>query len=83
MEPTPEKQAYFYVRSYAHPNNGYPSSYMRLQQTGIPGGCVGARRIGAGRYITSERSYPFCSSWLVFYIYLDLNISKRSSTTML
>ena len=28
------------------------------------------RRITVRKYIASERNYPFCSSWLVLYIYL-------------
>ena len=32
-----------------------------------------------GRYLINERCYWFCSSWFVFYIYLNLDISEKPS----
>ena len=63
----------FYM--YALPNNGYFKTYM----TGILKTiCVSNKQVFLEavlrakkiKYIASERSYPFRSSWLVLYIYL-------------
>ena len=78
MDLTLEKQAINGTLLYTFFNNGYPKSYMTGALKVI---CVSnkqvflkavlrVKRIKAGRYIASERSYLFCSSWLVLYIYL-------------
>ena len=43
--------------------------FLNIEQVFL-GAVLKAKRIKAGKYIASERSYFFYSSWLVLYIYL-------------